>query len=371
MNSSFSSESNNDFEIQSHCPFFPNYLPNDTIYIDEYYPFEHSFNFCLNSIDDNNNINESISINKKIIEEKRDIHTSSNFNGQKNIYEKNQIPNQNIRNFSITEKQNLSSILPFNNKEKEKQNNDIEILIENNEDNNSEKEREIKEEKEKNKNVFMTKKKKKNNTPKKKKVVFKVKKENTYLGNKRERIIQEEFTYEYNYEYRHTKFSDDNILRKVQVHYMSFIHDFVNNILSSLGNKEQFLKIDYVYKKNVKNEFVSLLKETCIGDILKKEISSKYTKYNRNKNELIFKNVISEHPSLKNLFDKNYYQNERNINLNQYGLNVNIKLNEKKVKLFDDLLKKNIKSNLKMSVFEKPHNLLLLQFHTHYPHNTF
>ena len=172
MNSSFSSESNNDFEIQSHCPFFPNYLPNDTIYIDEYYPFEHSFNFCLNSIDDNNNINQSISINKKIIEEKRDIHTSSNFNGQKNIYEKNQIPNQNIRNFSITEKQNLISILPFNNKEKEKQNNDIEILIENNEDNNSEKEKEIKEEKEKNKNVFMTKKKKKNNTPKKKKSRF-------------------------------------------------------------------------------------------------------------------------------------------------------------------------------------------------------
>ena len=132
MNPSYSFENNNDFEIQ--FPFL--FSQNDTISIDENNSLEYSFNFCPKSIDfkqkidNNNNINESISINKKIIEEKRDIHASSNFNGKKNINEKHQFPVQNIKNFSITEKQNHISILPCKNKEKDIQKNNIEILIE-------------------------------------------------------------------------------------------------------------------------------------------------------------------------------------------------------------------------------------------------
>ena len=336
---------------------------NDDNSTDEYNLFDNFINFYPKSIDfkqnfDNiNNINESISINKINNEEKRDIKDSSNINEENKIDEKHQFPIKKVKNFSINAKQNLIPILPCKKKEKDMQEHNIEILIEENEDNESEKKikkKEKKIEKEKNINFFKTEKRKKKNIINKKKIVFKVKKENIYLGSKRERIVQEEFTYEYNDVYRHDKFSDDNILRKVQVHYMSFIPNFVNNILSFFGYKEQFLKIDYEYKRNVKKEFISSLKTACIGDILKKEISCKYINYDRNINELIFTKVINKCPSLKNLFDKNYYQifkdiyykNERNINLNQYGLNVNIKLNEKKVKLFDDLLKKNIKSNL-------------------------
>ena len=298
MNSLYSLETNIDSENQ-----FPSFFSST----DENNLFDNSINFYSNSfagiIDNiNENILNNILNNNINNEEERDIQESSN-------------------------------------------------------NNESEKEIKLKEEKiDKEKKIHFLKieKRKKKNIVNKKKIVFNVKKENIYLGSKREGKVQEEFTYEYNDVYRHDKFSDDNILRKVQVHYMSFIPNFVNNILSFFGYKEQFLKIDYVYKKNVKKEFVDSLKTACIGDILKKKISCKYINYDRNRNELIFTKVINKCPSLKNLFDKNYYQifkdiyyqNERNINLNQYGLNVNIKLNEKKVKLFDDLLKKNIKSNL-------------------------
>jgi hypothetical protein len=43
----------------------------------------------------------------------------------------------------------------------------------------------------------------------------------------------------------HDRFSDDNILRKIQVHYLSFIISFINDILKSLGFKEKFLNLNY------------------------------------------------------------------------------------------------------------------------------
>ena len=58
----------------------------------------------------------------------------------------------------------------------------------------------------------------------------------------------------------HDKFSDDNILRKIQVHFISFIILFLNDILRSFGIKEKFLKLDYKFKKDVNKNLYELLK---------------------------------------------------------------------------------------------------------------
>ena len=47
----------------------------------------------------------------------------------------------------------------------------------------------------------------------------------------------------------HDKSSTDNILSKIQNHYLSFIIDFLNNILKFLNYNQKFLKSDYNYRK--------------------------------------------------------------------------------------------------------------------------
>ena len=58
----------------------------------------------------------------------------------------------------------------------------------------------------------------------------------------------------------HDKYSEDNVKRKIQVHYLSCIPSLINDILKQLGYKEKFLEISYDFKKNVNNKFFKELK---------------------------------------------------------------------------------------------------------------
>ena len=59
-------------------------------------------------------------------------------------------------------------------------------------------------------------------------------------GRKKEKIENKNF---------HTNKSTDNILRKIQVHYLSFIIDFVNDILRLLNYKQKFYPLEQKFKK--------------------------------------------------------------------------------------------------------------------------
>ncbi len=142
----------------------------------------------------------------------------------------------------------------------------------------------------------------------------------------------------------------DNLLRKIQVHYMSFIVSFLNIILKSLNYKERFLKLDYQYKRNVNKDFVEALKKKTIREIICNDISNKYKHNPKNTNVLIYKKVKGEkaiynilEENYLNLFRKVYYKSNKMINLNEYGLNKLIFLSNK-VKMFKDLLR-DINSN--------------------------
>ena len=48
----------------------------------------------------------------------------------------------------------------------------------------------------------------------------------------------------------HDKNATDNLLRKVQVHYLSFIVSFLNEILKALNYKQRFFQLNYRMKQN-------------------------------------------------------------------------------------------------------------------------
>lgn len=149
----------------------------------------------------------------------------------------------------------------------------------------------------------------------------------------------------------HGRLGIDNMKHKINNHFISFILDYTNYILPFLGNNKCFYKL--YYKDKIKNS-ISSLKEKNIGEILKNNVSTSYTKVSCNENLNTY-NEIKDEPGVKALFSENcielfvniYYKNKRYINLSNYGINANIYLPNKEIKMFEDLLQKvNIKDDI-------------------------
>jgi hypothetical protein len=146
----------------------------------------------------------------------------------------------------------------------------------------------------------------------------------------------------------HDKFSEDKIRRKIQVHFMSFIISFINDILKQLGHEQQFNKLSYDFKKNVTNSFFEELKTKKISDIICNNISKKYKKENLDFNQKLYEN-LKDKEVLKDLFDVNYLVFFKNI---YYEKNITFlnSLSEKKIvlssqiKTFEDL-KQSVKKD--------------------------
>lgn len=173
----------------------------------------------------------------------------------------------------------------------------------------------------------------------------------------------------------HDKNSTDNLLRKIQVHYLSFIISFLNAILENLNYKQRFLKLDYNFKKNVNKNFVDSLKEKTIKEVICNKISCKYRKQEKDankaiceeiKNDKILNNILSE--NYLSLFKKIYYKNNGYVNLKEYGLDKEIHLS-KNVKIFKDLIEaydsneeKDYKKNIRECASQNylPNSLFLL-----------
>ena len=117
----------------------------------------------------------------------------------------------------------------------------------------------------------------------------------------------------------HSNKSFDNLLRKIQVHFLTFLIGFVNDILKkdlNYSHKFSFKQIKTEIKNNVKYENVSKLKEMTVGDILQKDISNKYKRYNKCYNREIFEKIKRKSNWFDELFKMkylelfNYYYNE-------------------------------------------------------------
>ena len=152
----------------------------------------------------------------------------------------------------------------------------------------------------------------------------------------------------------HTATDYDNILRKIQVHFLSFIINFTNDVINTLFNDKRipkFKNLDYEIKKTVNHKSVEMLKSKDIGEILQLKISPKIKLYDGSFNKDIYDTIYKKYPAIqaymnksyKSLF-KEYYNNKNKI----FKVNGQLIYLSPKTKIFNDLLIKNIKYKEKM-----------------------
>ena len=156
----------------------------------------------------------------------------------------------------------------------------------------------------------------------------------------------------------HNKYYEDNITRKIQVHVMNSLTQYVNDILSKidlgLEHIPVFNKIAYSFKQKISTTTFEENKKKTIENLIGTEISPKYktiqSDYNIKELEKIKKNEV-----IKNILSQKYvdyireiyYKNERTIDLSKYGLKKIIRLSNK-VKLYEDIFK----GKLQMRIIE-------------------
>lgn len=154
----------------------------------------------------------------------------------------------------------------------------------------------------------------------------------------------------------HCKTDDDNVLIKIQVHFLTFLINITNDVIEPYFQAKKkniyFRQINYDYKKNITIDHISELKSCAIKDILQKEISPKcrnYGKdYNKNNYDYILEQINKDkelnwinnffNMNYLELFEKYYYT----YNKKNYFYFQDKKINfSKKTKTFYNLLEKN------------------------------
>ena len=121
----------------------------------------------------------------------------------------------------------------------------------------------------------------------------------------------------------HNAWAKENIISKIQRHYLNFIISFLNDsILSILGEKKRktifFLNINNKVKSKSSSDHIAKMKKSTISDILKNSgISDRYKYYDENTNKMNVEALI-EHPWFKEIFERkyldlflNYYNDEK------------------------------------------------------------
>lgn len=153
----------------------------------------------------------------------------------------------------------------------------------------------------------------------------------------------------------------DNILRKIQVHFLSFIIDFSNEVIDAMidadnsGDVPKFMQLDYNIKKDIKYKNLESFKKKSIGYILKLNVTSKFKKKDINENKYSYNKICAMCQSIKNYFNKNYLE----IFQDYYYKDNNkfVEINGKiiplsgKTKTFKDLISKHIQYEKELKLY--------------------
>lgn len=146
----------------------------------------------------------------------------------------------------------------------------------------------------------------------------------------------------------HGKLALDNILTKMQIHFINFIINLCNDVikLNCKDNNLTFKSVNHRFKSRIAFNHFNNLKKGPIKRILEEKISNKYKKSEANHNIIILNKIINESEWLNKFFNMNYV-----ILFSKYHNNCKplkkivfegkeIKLSHK-TKSFFDLLRKN------------------------------
>lgn len=107
----------------------------------------------------------------------------------------------------------------------------------------------------------------------------------------------------------HSKSDFDNILTKIQCHFLNFFIALSNDVVKSIcaSNKLTFKPISYKFKKRVSYDYFNRLKGMKINQLLLEEISGKY-KSDKYINQEIYKKLILQYNCLAEFFNMRYLQ---------------------------------------------------------------
>lgn len=103
----------------------------------------------------------------------------------------------------------------------------------------------------------------------------------------------------------------DNLLRKIQVHFLTFVINICNDTLNTIfGNNTlyNFKQIDYKLKKLINYKHINMLKSMTIKELLRLKISPKIKKESEYSNLIILDKVCKESIFLNNFFDIKYLE---------------------------------------------------------------
>ena len=100
----------------------------------------------------------------------------------------------------------------------------------------------------------------------------------------------------------------DNLTRKIQIHFFSFVIAFCNDAYKKVFkySNESFKNINYKNKTTVNFDYTYGLRYLCIKDLLKMKISEKYTRYNEFYNEELLEKIECSSQWLDRIFQMNY-----------------------------------------------------------------
>ena len=120
---------------------------------------------------------------------------------------------------------------------------------------------------------------------------------------------------------RHSNKDFDNVISTVQVHFITFIVNLVNDIIKQELETENdfcFENIEYKFKKNVTFNYLEKLRTLKIKDILQNKISKKSRFKNEDHNEIIYKKIINSPNNnlVKDVLDMNYLEFFKNFYYN-------------------------------------------------------
>ena len=106
----------------------------------------------------------------------------------------------------------------------------------------------------------------------------------------------------------HDNTKQDNLIRKIQVHFFSFVIAFCNDAYKKefKYSDESFKNINYKNKITVNFDYTYGLRNLCIKDLLKMKISKKYTRYNEFYNEELLEKIECSSQWLDRIFQMNY-----------------------------------------------------------------
>ena len=151
----------------------------------------------------------------------------------------------------------------------------------------------------------------------------------------------------------HDKSRADNIISKIQIHYFTFLIQFLNAIMKNLGLKYSFYDLKYNYKNNTTKYQRDILEKKTIKEILLEAPITKKGKKEENNNREIIQKLENESIIMINILDKKflsffnniYYRKEDdikdNINLLNLNFNCNILNILKNVNTFEDIFKED------------------------------